>query len=71
MISVSGFENPKVISKGLDCSCKQEFNFGVEFVLLISFLDNACDQAEDALVSFEGLLMGFPSLIVQSTRGMF
>jgi hypothetical protein len=43
----------------------------VEFVLLISFVDNASDHAEDALVSLEGLLMGFPSLIVQSTRGWF
>ncbi|KAM5572541.1 hypothetical protein ABKV19_012546 [Rosa sericea] len=48
----------------------EEFNFGVEFVLLISFVDNASDHAEDALVSLEGLLMGFPSLIVQSTQGV-
>ncbi|XP_061989029.1 uncharacterized protein LOC133707472 isoform X3 [Rosa rugosa] len=48
----------------------EEFNFGVEFVLLISFVDNASDHVEDALVSLEGLLMGFQSLIVQSTQGV-
>ncbi|XP_021816864.1 uncharacterized protein LOC110759138 [Prunus avium] len=48
----------------------EEFNFGVEFVLLLSFVDNASGRVEEALVSLEGLIMGFPSIIVQSTQGL-
>lgn len=51
-------------------SCQQEFNFGVEFVLLLSFVDSASGHVEEALVSLEELIVGFPSLIVQSTRGL-
>lgn len=49
----------------------QEFNYGVEFVLLISFTDSATGLAEDALASLQSLIMGFPSLVVQSTQGLF
>ena len=49
----------------------QEFNYGVEFVLLISFADKAIGSIDDALGSLEKLIMGFPSLIVQSTQGLF
>ncbi|KAI5328867.1 hypothetical protein L3X38_028264 [Prunus dulcis] len=48
----------------------EEFNFGVEFVLLLSLVDNASGRVEEALVSLEGLIMGFPSIIVQSTQGL-
>ncbi|KAL7595191.1 hypothetical protein Lser_V15G27678 [Lactuca serriola] len=49
----------------------EEFNFGVEFILLIGFKDSSLlEAANDALTSFEKLLMEFPSLIVQSTRGL-
>lgn len=48
----------------------QDFNFGVEFVLLISFIQSAFGgPAEDALESLKRLTAGFPSLIVQSTQG--
>ncbi|KAJ0960270.1 hypothetical protein J5N97_001911 [Dioscorea zingiberensis] len=40
----------------------EEFNFGVEFVLLISFVDNASDHVEDALVSFGRAADGIPIL---------
>lgn len=48
----------------------QDFNFGVELVLLISFIQSAFGgPAEDALESLKRLTAGFPSLIVQSTQG--
>ncbi|XP_062074256.1 uncharacterized protein LOC133778375 [Humulus lupulus] len=47
----------------------EEFNYGVEFMLLISFKDNTIGLTEDALTSLQSLIMGFPSLIVQSTQG--
>ncbi|KAM6587947.1 hypothetical protein CsatA_010552 [Cannabis sativa] len=46
----------------------KEFNYGVEFMLLISFKDNTVGLVEDALTSLESLIMGFPSLIVQYTQ---
>lgn len=50
----------------------QEFNYGVEFVLLISFVDNAFGgPVQHALASLARLTYGFPSLIVQSTQGVF
>lgn len=52
-------------------SWRQEFNYGLEFVLLVSFADKDIGSIEDALVSLERLIMGFPSLIVQSTQGLF
>lgn len=58
-----------VFKRGSKWSWKQEFNYGVEFVLLISFVDDAIGAIEDALTSLQGLAMGFPSLIVQSTQG--
>lgn len=49
----------------------QEFNFGVEFILLIAFKESSLDEmADDALTSFAKLLMEFPSLIVQATKGI-
>ncbi|EXB37394.1 hypothetical protein L484_024322 [Morus notabilis] len=47
----------------------EEFNNGVEFVLLISFVDDAIGAIEDALASLQSLTIGFPSLIAQSTQG--
>lgn len=48
----------------------EEFNYGVEFVLLIKFYENASHgPAEDALTSLANLAFEFPSLIVQSTQG--
>ncbi|PON62820.1 Stress responsive alpha-beta barrel [Parasponia andersonii] len=46
----------------------EEFNYGVEFVLLISFMDNAIERVGDALACLQSLIMGFPSLVVQSTH---
>ncbi|KAI3707030.1 hypothetical protein L6452_25192 [Arctium lappa] len=48
----------------------EEFNFGVEFLLLIAFKESSLEEAaDDALTSFTKLLMEFPSLIVQATKG--
>lgn len=48
----------------------EEFNFGVEFLLLIAFKESSLEEAADeALTSFTKLLMEFPSLIVQATKG--
>ncbi|GAV89492.1 hypothetical protein CFOL_v3_32906 [Cephalotus follicularis] len=49
----------------------EEFNYGVEFVLLIAFVESAFGgPVEDALASFKELTEGFLSLIVQSTQGL-
>lgn len=48
----------------------EEFNSGVEFVLLIEFAETALEGAvEDALASLEKLITESPNLIVQSTQG--
>ncbi|XP_010273134.1 PREDICTED: uncharacterized protein LOC104608749 [Nelumbo nucifera] len=48
----------------------EEFNYGVEFVLLLSVIESANGGSiEDALATFAKLTMDFPSLIVQSTQG--
>lgn len=48
----------------------QEFNYGEEFVLLLSVTDNAVGElAEDALAALQGLAADSPSLIVQMTQG--
>ncbi|KAG9145054.1 hypothetical protein Leryth_018342 [Lithospermum erythrorhizon] len=48
----------------------EEFNFGLEFILLIEFSKNALSgPAEDALDAFGELITEFPSLIVQATKG--
>ncbi|KAI4326984.1 hypothetical protein L6164_019493 [Bauhinia variegata] len=49
----------------------EEFNYGVEFVLLISFINGVLgEQVEHALASLASLTQGSPSLIVQSTQGL-
>lgn len=49
----------------------QEFNYGVELVLLIAFVKSSLDgPAEDALLALSKLIMEFPSLIVQATLGI-
>ncbi|KAA8522378.1 hypothetical protein F0562_013261 [Nyssa sinensis] len=48
----------------------EEFNYGVEFVLLITFVESALGgPAEDALASLAKLTLEFPSLIIQTTQG--
>ncbi|WCJ37540.1 Stress responsive alpha-beta barrel domain protein [Euphorbia peplus] len=48
----------------------EEFNYGLEFVHLISFDERAYGiPVEDALGSLKNLTREFPSLIVQSTQG--
>ncbi|PWA38706.1 dimeric alpha-beta barrel [Artemisia annua] len=48
----------------------EEFNFGVEFILLLAFKESSLGEvADDALTSLSKLLMEFPSLIVQATKG--
>ncbi|KAK4726373.1 hypothetical protein R3W88_031290 [Solanum pinnatisectum] len=48
----------------------EEFNYGVELVLLIAFGKSSLDgPAEDALLALSKLTMDFPSLIVQATIG--
>ncbi|XP_055809496.1 uncharacterized protein LOC129879175 isoform X2 [Solanum dulcamara] len=48
----------------------EEFNYGVELVLLIAFCKSSLDgPAEDALLALSKLTMDFPSLIVQATIG--
>ncbi|XP_022985456.1 stress-response A/B barrel domain-containing protein UP3 isoform X1 [Cucurbita maxima] len=49
----------------------EEFNYGVEFVLLIKFLQDSFGKPlEDALNSLEQLAIDNPSLIVQFTQGL-
>ncbi|KAF7828298.1 Stress-response A/B barrel domain-containing protein UP3 isoform A [Senna tora] len=49
----------------------EEFNYGVEFVLLISFINGVSGETvEHALTSLAYLTLGSPSLIVQSTQGL-
>ncbi|CAL5442417.1 unnamed protein product [Camellia sinensis] len=49
----------------------EEFNFGVEFVVFIEFVESALGRpVEDALASLAKLTMEFPSLIVQATQGV-
>ncbi|KAL3001635.1 hypothetical protein AAZX31_08G012100 [Glycine max] len=49
----------------------EEFNHGVEFVLLISFNEDALgNQAEHALASLASMMLESPSLIVQFTHGL-
>lgn len=51
---------------------RQEFSYGVEFILLIAFVGGKFSKAaEDALASLAKLTLEFPSLIVQSTGGLF
>ncbi|XP_059285873.1 uncharacterized protein LOC132039403 [Lycium ferocissimum] len=48
----------------------EEFNYGVELVLLIAFDKSSLDgPAENALLALSKLTMEFPSLIVQATTG--
>ncbi|KAL8556893.1 hypothetical protein ACS0TY_004391 [Phlomoides rotata] len=48
----------------------EEFNYGVELVLLLAFIRSSlCGPAEDAMTSLANLTMQFPSLIVQATKG--
>ncbi|GAB4856889.1 hypothetical protein Ancab_014807 [Ancistrocladus abbreviatus] len=48
----------------------EEFNYGLEFVLLIAFRESALSgQVEDALASLTKLVTEFQTLIVQSTQG--
>ncbi|CAL5437363.1 unnamed protein product [Camellia sinensis] len=48
----------------------EEFNFGVEFIVFIEFVESALGRpVEDALASLAKLTMEFPSLIVQATQG--
>ncbi|GAB2300967.1 hypothetical protein Dimus_035002 [Dionaea muscipula] len=48
----------------------EEYNYGVEFVLLVAFHASALSgTAQEALASLEKLVTAFPSLIVQHTQG--
>ncbi|KAL8256041.1 hypothetical protein R6Q59_031108 [Mikania micrantha] len=48
----------------------EEFNFGVEYILLIAFKESSLGEVADgALISLAKLLVQFPSLIVQATKG--
>lgn len=48
----------------------EEYNYGEEFVLLVTFAKNASDKnIKDAMDSFAQLTSSLPSLIVQSTQG--
>ncbi|CAN6462339.1 unnamed protein product [Victoria cruziana] len=48
----------------------EAFEYGVEFLLLISIYDNALDEdVDDAFCAFTTLAEAFSSLIVQSTQG--
>lgn len=53
-------------------SLKQEFNYGVEFVLLISVTEDALGKpVEDAMANLASLTRKFEPLIVQATQGFF
>ncbi|KAF9617580.1 hypothetical protein IFM89_037392 [Coptis chinensis] len=48
----------------------EEFNYGVEFILVISVVEGSLVGCmEDALAALEKLIVEFPSLIVQATQG--
>ncbi|XP_051151319.1 stress-response A/B barrel domain-containing protein UP3 [Andrographis paniculata] len=48
----------------------EEFNYGVELVLVLSFIRSSLGEAaEDAMTSLDNLAVVFPSLIVQITKG--
>ncbi|CAH8374710.1 unnamed protein product [Eruca vesicaria subsp. sativa] len=48
----------------------EEYNYGEEFVLLVTFAKNASEKnIKDAMDSFAQLTSSLPSLIVQSTQG--
>ncbi|OVA14108.1 Stress responsive alpha-beta barrel [Macleaya cordata] len=48
----------------------EEFNYGLEFMLLVSVIENALgERMEEALLAHANLASEFPSLIVQSTQG--
>ncbi|GFQ01331.1 hypothetical protein PHJA_002277000 [Phtheirospermum japonicum] len=48
----------------------EEFNYGVELVLLVAFIKSSLGgPAEDAMALLTNLAMEFPSLIVQATKG--
>ncbi|KAL1216986.1 Stress-response A/B barrel domain-containing protein UP3 [Cardamine amara subsp. amara] len=48
----------------------EEYNYGEEFVLLVTFAKNASEKnTKDAMDSFAQLTSSLPSLIVQSTQG--
>lgn len=50
----------------------QEYNYGEEFVLLVTFAKNASEKnIKDATDSFAQLTSSLPSLIVQSTQGTY
>lgn len=50
----------------------QEYNYGEEFVLLVTFAKNASEKTiKDAMDSFAKLTSSLPSLIVQSTQGTY
>lgn len=50
---------------------KQDFNHGVEFILLISVVESALGElVEDALDTLTNLTVQFSSLIVQATQGL-
>lgn len=51
--------------------CWQEFNYGVESVVLISFNKSSIGRpAQAALDALANLTLEFPSLIVQATKGV-
>ena len=69
---MSGF---RILLKSSEVKVKycwlQEFNYGVEFLLLIGFDESASEETvKDALASLDKLTKDFPSLIVQSTQGI-
>lgn len=48
----------------------EEYNYGEEFVLLVTFAKNASEKnIKDAMDAFAQLTSSLPSLIVQSTQG--
>ncbi|CAN7006678.1 unnamed protein product [Brassica rapa subsp. trilocularis] len=48
----------------------EEYNYGEEFVLLVTFAKNASEKnIKDAMDSFAQLTSSLPSLVVQSTQG--
>ena len=51
---------------------EQEFNYGVECVLLISFSDNASRHAvKEAFDALQSLIVKYNSFIVQATQGIY
>lgn len=70
ILSSLALQSQTVIKYNFGWLLQQDFNYGVEFMLLISFLETASREAvEDALGCIRKLISQCNSFIVQATFG--